>query len=168
LKKNLLPLAALVACYLLLFASVGGSYGHLPDRVASHFDLHGQPNGWMTRTTILEAILGLGILLPAFTVGIMITTGKIPVSFVRLPHRDYWLAPERQRETLASLFPYALWLACINVLFVTGLLALIIQANANSAQPHVSLVSVASLIGGFVLATFIWALLLKRKFAREP
>jgi uncharacterized membrane protein len=40
----------------LALASIGGAaaasaalYGELPERVATHFDLHGNPNGWMSR-----------------------------------------------------------------------------------------------------------------------
>jgi hypothetical protein len=41
----------------LLFGSV---WQQLPSRVATHFDLAGQPNGWMTREEAVAVLLGVG------------------------------------------------------------------------------------------------------------
>ncbi len=43
--KLVFPLITLALCYLLLFGYVISSYGELPAKVASHFDITGQPNG---------------------------------------------------------------------------------------------------------------------------
>jgi uncharacterized membrane protein len=38
-------------------------YGSLPERIATHFDLHGTPNGWMDRAWGTWALQGFGLVL---------------------------------------------------------------------------------------------------------
>ncbi len=54
----------------LALASIGGAaaasaalYGELPERVATHFDLHGNPNGWMSRPWAAWFLPGFALLL---------------------------------------------------------------------------------------------------------
>jgi uncharacterized membrane protein len=164
--KLIAPLLVLAICYVLFFTYVSASYGDLPAKVASHFDIHGEPNGWMSRNTCVGFTLGLGILMPVFIVGMMAGAGRIPVSFINLPHRDYWLAPERRHAALAILRRYSLWFACMNVLFVTGLHWLIVQANASNTERHLSGVGFAVVVGGFLVGTGIWVRLLLRHFSK--
>jgi hypothetical protein len=161
-----IPLTALAICYAFFFSYVIASYDDLPARVASHFDIYGQPNGWMSRETCVGFTLGLGVLMPAFIVGMMGGAGKIPVSFVNLPHRDYWLAPDRRQAALAILLRYSLWFACMNVLFVTGLHWLIVQANPPHQPPHLSGLGIALVAGGFLAGTGVWVRLLLRHFSK--
>jgi len=158
------PIIALGFCYAILFGYVALSYGDLPAKVATHFGIDGQPNGWMSRNGIVAFTVSLGIFLPAFIVWRMATTGRIPVSFVKLPNRDYWLALERRKATLAILFQHSLWLACMCVLFFTGVHWLIVQANPPHGQIHLSLIDLALVTGGFLLGTGVWVIFLRRKF----
>jgi uncharacterized membrane protein len=164
--KLIAPIIALALCYALFFGYVISSYASLPAHVASHFGINGQPNGWMSRDTCVGFTLGLGILMPAFIVGTMAVTGRIPVSFVNLPNRDYWLAPARRKATSTVLLHFALWFACMNVLFVTGLHWLIIQSNTPGGKPHLSGVGMALVLGGFLAGTGIWAIFLRRHFSQ--
>jgi uncharacterized membrane protein len=162
---KLIPaLITLAICYAILFYYVSTTQDSLPPRIATHFDLYGQPNGWMSRDQLTTFILGFGILLPAFVVAVMAATGWIPVSFVNLPHRDYWLAPERRQATASRLLHFGLWFASANVLFITGLQWLIVQANLPGAGQHLSGLGLALVAGGFLLATGIWCTLLIRQF----
>ena len=161
-----IPLLALAICYVLFFGYVISSYHDLPAKVASHFDIEGRPNGWMGRDTCVGFTLGLGILMPAFIVGMMAGAGKIPVSFINLPHREYWLAPERRQAALKILLRFSLWFACVNVLFVTGLHWLIVEANRGGPGPHLSGLGIALVAGGFLAGTGIWVVFLLRHFSR--
>ena len=96
----------------------------------------------------------------------MANAGRIPVSFVNRPHREYWLAPERQQAALALLLRYSLWFACMNVLFVTGLHWLIVQANLPQQSPHLSGLGIALVAGGFLAGTGVWVSMLLRHFSK--
>ena len=43
--KLAIPIVLLVICYVIFFAYVAGTYGELPEKVASHFDSAGHANG---------------------------------------------------------------------------------------------------------------------------
>ena len=160
------PIVVLVFCYVIFFCYVALSYVDLPAKVATHFGIDGQPNGWMSHNGIVAFTIGLGIFVPALIVWMMATTGRIPVSFVKLPNRDYWLAIERRKTTLAILFQHSLWLASTCVLFFTCVHWLIVQANPADGQIHLSLISLALVTGGFLLATGVWVIFLRRKFTK--
>jgi uncharacterized membrane protein len=162
----IVPLLTLAICYAIFFVYIAVSYGSLPSHLATHFDMEGQPNGWMSRNQCVEFTIGLGVLMPAFIIAIMSGAGKIPVSFVNLPHREYWLEPQRRQETLGILTHYALWFACMNVLFVTGLHWLIVQANSPGQTPHLNGWGIAILAGAFLAGTGVWVRLLVRHFSK--
>ena len=67
--------------------------------VASHFDSAGQANAWMPRSTYWLLSIAVGMGLPAFIIGGGYVLRFLPVSLLNIPHRDYWLAPERREET---------------------------------------------------------------------
>jgi uncharacterized membrane protein len=163
--KLAVPILVLALCYVFFFSYVIASYSELPARVASHFDINGQPNSWMSRDTCVGFTLGLGIILPAVIIGLMAGAEKIPVSFINLPHRDYWLAPERRKQALAILLQFSLWFAAMNVLFLTGIHWLIVQANATNAERHLNGVSLILVAGAFLIGTLIWIRLLVQRFA---
>ena len=165
-SKLAIPLVLLAICYVIFFAFVVGSYGALPEKVASHFDMAGHADGWMSRESCVGFTIGLGILMPAFVVAVMAGARKIPISFINLPHRDYWLAPERRKAALGVLFRYSLWFASLNVLFVTGLHGLVVQANMPGNGTHLSTIGLGIVAGGFLGGTAVWAFLLQRKFSK--
>jgi uncharacterized membrane protein len=170
-SKVAVPLIALVICYGFFFVYVSKSYDDLPASVATHFDLQGQPDGWMSRESCVAFTLGLGLVMPAFIVVVMAGASRIPVSFINVPHRDYWLAPKRKQAAVAILQRYSLWFACMNVLFVTGLHWLTVQANqsglnARHLVPHLSGTGLALIAGGFVAGTVVWLVLLLRRFSK--
>ena len=88
------------------FAGIAQSalyYTMLPEKVASHFGASGMPNSWMPRTGNFFVSSGIFILMT----GIMYFTpklaGKLPVRFINLPNREYWLAGERKEQTFADI-----------------------------------------------------------------
>ena len=165
-KKLLLPVALLFMCYAVFFGYIAATYGSLPPRVASHFGIDGRANGWMSREGLLEFILGFGILVPAFVVESMSIVGWLPVSFVNLPNRDYWLAPERRRETSAVMLQYSFWLASLCVLLMTGLQFLVVKANTIYHGAHTDGAETLWLLGGFLAGMVIWIVVFKRRFRR--
>jgi hypothetical protein len=122
----------------------------------------------MSRSDMVEANLAFGVLLPAFIVGVTACTRWMPARFVNLPHREYWLAPERRKETSAVVFNYGLWMACLTILFVTGLHLLMVQANTVLKGKGLSPDGMALLLVFYVGGLLIWCLLLLRRFIHPP
>jgi uncharacterized membrane protein len=56
--RNLLLPIVLALCLLVFLIAVATSYPALPERVASHFGIDGQPNGWMSRDGEIDFMPG--------------------------------------------------------------------------------------------------------------
>ena len=133
---------------------------HLPERLATHFDLDGQADGWMTRASHVRFIIGFGLGVPLFILFVGEVVTRLGGAGLNIPNRDYWLAPERRARTLAFAQRQLTWMACLLVIFFAIINHLILQANT---QTPVRLaggqfwLSMAIFIGsiGVWMATFI-------------
>jgi uncharacterized membrane protein len=164
-SKLVVPLLFLAVAYALFFGYLAETYGALPPKVASHFDVHGRPNGWMSRAADAEILSAVALLVPAIVIGGMGGAGRIPVSFINRPHRDYWEAPDRRQAALVILRRYAVWFAALNVLFLTGAQALIVEANLPA--PHsLDMTRFTSGVIVYLVLTGAWTLLLLRRFSK--
>ncbi len=159
-----LPLTFLVAAYVIFFGYVAATYGELPPKLASHFDLHGQPDGWMNRADSIGIMIALALTVPAIIIGSMAGAASIPISFINLPHRDYWLGPERRQSALAVLRRYSIWFATLNVLLLTGLQWLTVEAN-HRAGSHLNMAQFAVLLSLYLAGTVVWIVRLLRHFS---
>src|SRR3954468_21478203 len=108
-KSRPTPALILGLLYLCFLGYLISSAPQLPDRVATHFGAGGEPDGWMSRSSHLLFMGVFGLAFPLFVVGLFFILRFLPDSGLNIPHRDYWLAPERRSETFAYLFRHSLW-----------------------------------------------------------
>ncbi|MEZ5413111.1 MAG: DUF1648 domain-containing protein [Opitutaceae bacterium] len=87
----------------LALAQATWHYLHLPETVAIHFDLAGQANGWSSRGAHFAMQAGLAVFLGALFGSGGWLLRRVPDQFINIPHRDYWLAPERRAATCRAL-----------------------------------------------------------------
>jgi len=120
----------------------------------------------MGREGFIAFTAGMGIFLLVVIVGITGATRWLPATFVNIPHRDYWLAPERRAATCALLFRFGLWLGSLSLLFLTGVQWLVVQANLPESHQRLDPAHLAGIDGPFLLGTILWIILLKRSFAK--
>jgi hypothetical protein len=142
------------------------SAGQLPPRVASHFNALGQADGWMSRELDLEFMAGFTLLVPLSLLGIGLLIGVTPAGAINLPHRDYWLAPERHRETRGYMARHMAWFACGMTVFSIVLNGLVVEGN-RSAPPHLTN-GIWILLGLFLAFVVAWLVVLIRHFSRVP
>src|SRR5579871_4009359 len=116
-RHPLLPYSLLALAWLAYAVFVWSSAAYLPERVATHFGLHGEPNGWETHAGYIRFSLIFGVAVPAFILGIFSLARVGDGGLMNIPRRDYWLAPERRDETLAFVQRQGAWLASILVVF---------------------------------------------------
>ncbi|MCF7688461.1 MAG: DUF1648 domain-containing protein [Cephaloticoccus sp.] len=152
------------ALVLLALGQAAYHQAHLPERIATHFDLQGKANGWDLRASHIAYQVGLAVLLGGLFGGMGWLVGKLPDALVNIPHREYWMAPGRRTATLGTLA--AMLHACGSV--VLGFFILFFQqifvANL-SGQLQLKLLPL--IIGQFILlAGLVTALMLR--FRRPP
>jgi len=164
-NRHFVPAAVFGLLCVGFLAAVGASAAALPGKVASHFDLAGQADGWMPRNNYLlfSAIMGLAI--PLFVVGLCYVTRFLPDWMINLPNKDYWLSPERREQTNAFLFRHSLWLGCLVLAHFAGMHMLTVIANGRN-PPSMPLMGLLAATGIFFCLLGFWIVVLVRRFRR--
>lgn len=74
-------------------------YPRMPDIVASHFDGLGAPNDWAGKTGFFGLYLGIVLMLVVVFEYVPRWSESRSKFGMKIPNRDYWLAPERIEQT---------------------------------------------------------------------
>jgi hypothetical protein len=151
---------------LLLFAVlfVTGTASELPLTVASHFDAAGQPNAFMSRGGYIRFVLCLCLGLPVIVVGILRAVYSRATD-LKLPNRDYWMAPQRLDRTRAFLVAHGVWFGSLLVIIVCFVHWLELGAHRRQ-PPHLSSQMFAAGLVAFLIATAVWIAVLTFAFRR--
>lgn len=138
-------------------------YPRLPARIASHFDGAGVANDWSSPAgffAITFAVVALNLIM-FILVPRLIVAGRVRVN---VPHGEYWLAPERRRQTLTRIADFLGRFGVASLALAIAVVQLVM--NANLAQAPLS-----STLGWLLLAYFVYvAVSLARLFRqfRKP
>jgi ABC-type Fe3+ transport system permease subunit len=160
------PGVVLGLLYVCFFGCLAVAKPSLPAHMATHWDGSGQPDGWMSASDHLQYMIVFGLTFPLVVPALCFICRFFPRGW-NIPHRDYWLAPERRGEFFGYVFRHSLWFACLALLFVMGVHFSILHANA-SAPASFSPLLVLALAGPFLVGTAIWVTTLIRHLNRVP
>ncbi len=147
-------------------AFVWTTAGALPPMVASHFGFDGAANGFSSRAVYTAGMLVLVAVVPALV-------GVLPGWLVRkagvglnIPHRAWWLAPERRDATLNFLAAHGAAFALPLAAFLAWVHWLVVQAHQASPVrlPFEKVVPALVALG---LSTAVWAAALWWRFGRK-
>jgi hypothetical protein len=137
----------------------------LPETVATHFNFHNEPDGWMTRNRYVLLILILLVSIPTvISVGIGALSQKYS-HLISIPNRDYWLSPQRLDESLDFVASHVYRLGRLLIVLMTGLHYLVLVAN-RSEPPTLPQSWFMAISLGFVFALSMWVIALYRRFPR--
>ena len=126
LAANLAVLAVLVATY---FGMWFVMWPELPERMVTHWGAGGQPNGWADKGQFFGLYTGISLGTIGMVVGMGFGIAAMPSSLINIPHKDYWLAPERKAQTMASLRNLMLEGANLTMAFLLIVLWSVFRAN---------------------------------------
>jgi hypothetical protein len=98
--------------------------------VASHFDGAGFPTAHMTRAFYTKFVFAMGV---GFPIAMVTLLGLVysRAGDMKLPNRDYWLAPEHIAQTRALLIAHSVWFGCLIVAMVCYMHWLILTAHRS-------------------------------------
>jgi len=104
--------------------------------------------------------------LPALVVEFWISKkiANKPDAKLRLPNKEYWLAPKRRTETFAYFHSFFAWYGCAFLLVEVFAMGMAMQANFHTPQ-QLSTVPIVSVLGGFVLFNVIALIAVFRRFS---
>lgn len=147
--------------------ALAATYPALPQRVASHFDAQGLPNGWMPRRSYAFFMAAAALGLPWLLIAATRLVRTLPISMVNVPHRQYWLAPERREEVYHTTEVAGIWLATSEVLLF--LLVHLSVVRANHSDPVVLFMPVVwGGLAAFLLAIVVGLIAYYNRFQRRP
>lgn len=152
---------------MLAAAFIGVTSSGMPDTVASHFDAAGVANGHMSRTAYTAIMLLVGIASPLIT---GLAGGAVYRSRgdrMKLPNKDYWLAPARREETIRFLGGHSMVFGCMLALFLCYGHWLVVLAN-RQVPPQLNSASFMAALGVFMAGVMAWVAALFLKFGRAP
>lgn len=137
----------------------------LPEPVASHFSAGGVATGSVSRQVYVALLIAFAVLLPALAAVSLRLSVRRFSHLVKLPNRDYWLAPERREHTADFLAARCVWLAAAGALFMFGVHLLVLRAN-RAAPAHFDVVPLLALLAAFAAVIAAWFGALGRYFER--
>lgn len=106
----------------------------LPDQIVSHFNLKGEADNWSNKRDVLFGHLGLILFFASMFLFTSWITFKLPDSFVNLPHKNYWLAPERRKQSLDSIATFLVWIGNVVIIFFMVIVNLSYQVSLDANQ----------------------------------
>lgn len=150
----------------LLFATFyfSNTVSSLPPMVASHFDGAGFPTARMTRALYMKFVFGMGVGFPIAMVALLSAVYS-KAGDMKLPNRDYWLAPDRIAQTRSLLVAHAVWFGCLMVAMVCYMHWLVLVAH-RSVPPRLSNQLVMGGLLVFIGIAAGWIIGLLRTFRR--
>lgn len=121
-KLMLVPVAA--------FAVLAFIYlPQLPNPMATHFGVDGQPNGFSSPGGFFALGGGVMLLMLAIFGGMGSLLRRLPNSLINIPNRDYWLAPERRAATVGRVADLMAMFGLFVLTFLDVVFYLAIRAN---------------------------------------
>lgn len=139
----------------------------LPEVAASHFGGSGTANGFMSRAYYVRFMLLFVVVLPLVLVFVPSVSLNNPKAGIRLPNKEYWLAPERQVETVEFLRQHMARFGSMLVVFLCYIHWLVVRANTVSPPSMPASWAIGG-IGVFVACALVWSSALFRRFRNVP
>src|SRR5688500_9035711 len=156
-----IPLLIIAALVVLAVLRTALAWNELPDVMASHFGPSGRPDGWQGKAAFVITFGGIA----GFTIGLLLAIGKllqrVPAGAINVPHREYWLTPERRPEAMARLTASMDWLAVSMTALLAAVLELVLRANL--ARQPLDNVRMLSLLAAFLVFQIGWLIHLWRR-----
>lgn len=165
-SESRFQLAISVLLLILFGVQIFYYYPQLPNTMASKFGAGGQPISTMSKD-IFFLIYGGTLLLMFFVFGVMgLLIGKIPLSLVNIPNKDYWFSEERKEKSCAVMQVMLLRYNNATILLLVVLLQFIIDIHFAKISPAQFETKFFILLGAYLLYTTIWMVQLYVKFKK--
>jgi len=141
------------------------AYPALPDPLASTFGAGGRPTGWMSRRAFVT-IFGAVYLFTSAAVGLL-PLRRMRGAGLNLPHREYWLSPERIEHTLLSVQTQLTWIGTATQVLMLTVFRMTETANRLD-PPRLEMAGFWIVFLGYMIFIVAWTIHLLRRFSRVP
>lgn len=140
-------------------------WDRLPERMASHYGVSGQPDGFMMRIDFFVFYFGIFGLVITLFMTMPAVTSHIPRELVNIPHRDYWLTDERWPRAMDLMGGWMAWFGVAMSILAAAVLHLVLRSNLTRQPLDNDAFLIA--LGAFFVFCGAWLVGLYRAF-RPP
>lgn len=161
----------MIALSIIVLSTIGTAslfaltWASLPERIATHFDVAGIADGWMSRQGFAVFYGVLFLFVVGMTAGIGWLLPRMPVSMINLPKKEYWLDDVRRASTFRVLQTMMLWIAAATSVLFVLLLYLTIEAN-QMADPRMPASVLWLILAGYLTAVVVPGIVLYVRMRR--
>lgn len=106
-----------------------------PAQMAAHFDIQGNPDRFVLKSEFFGYQLQTMLIVVGTSLLPQLLLFVLPVSFINMPNREYWLSPEHRDETVDRLSEFAAIM--FGIILLTIQIGFEISAYANLQMPIV-------------------------------
>jgi len=139
----------------------------MPERMASHFDGSGNPNGWSSRRAFFCLYAGLTVMV-IFMFRILPSLLRLfPDSLISISNREYWLASERRQVTFSLITDLLLLFGNGTLIFFVAIVQLVFLANLKNII-CISADAMWCLVIIYVIFTLAWTINIIHRFKKIP
>lgn len=149
----------------LVYATMVGQtlffYSRLPQTIASHFDLDGNPDGWLDKAWFFVIYIGLQTALTTLFWMLGKLTRMLPRQFINIPNRDFWMRTDTQRRFFDMNEAIMIWIAALTAVMLLVITQFVFHANLadipiNSLAVWMTMVLYLASILGILLYFYRW------------
>jgi len=160
-----LPKIFFLVLVIYAIANLTYDYPGLPNIVASHFTLNGTANGWQTKQMLYAAFGGVTVLAAGLVFAIPALMGR--TKSMNIPHREYWLAPERLGETQQFIAAWFGWFGCAIFALIYFAFEFAVDTSLHPTNPPAAS-RLLYLLAAFGAFDVVWIIRLLTRFSRVP
>ena len=153
----------LIATWLACIGQAVYFHGRLPESLPAHFNAGGIAQSFASKNVVFAVYLGGGGLVMLMFLALGSRLGKVPERSINLPHKAYWLAPERRAETFATLARRLHWFGVATLALFFDMFQQIFKAVLGPAR---TLDHAPWSVGAYVAFAVIWVIALMARFRR--
>ena len=134
-----------------------------PDVMAAHFNLQGNPDRFVSKLEFFGFEAQTVLVVIAAGLVIQVLPFILPVGWMNIRHREYWLSPERRTATVDRLSSFGAALSTI--IFLVMQVGFELAVSANLQKPVVFAAQIMTpLIAGFIFLSLMLLFWLGRSF----
>jgi len=108
-------------------------YPSLPERIASHFNISGEADGWMSKESFLVLMIVIFIFVNGSLLGITFLI-KYSNDFINLPNKEYYLNPVRKETTLKTINNFLMIINNLTITLMILINYLVINSNIGKSD----------------------------------
>lgn len=123
-----------------------------PDVMAAHFNLQGNPDRFVPRFEFFTYQVQTVLMVIAASLVLQVLPWILPVQWINMRNREYWLSPERRTATMDRLSSFGAALSAAILLVIQVGFELAMSASLHMPITFAAQVMISVLAGFFILS----------------